>query len=321
MKGWVIVYTLLALGVATSSAEETLLLPGGARAESPGQKKAQDTAPSSEPASFSVSSTQLKLRNPTSGARLWAKVLHPADASREKRYPAIVLIPGGLGCGSDMERTPEPSYYASRGFVVGLFDPDGRGKSKGKKDHNGKIQQDGLHQFLKEIAKLEYVQRNNIGVVSQSYGIVLACGMLARYPDDPPVKYLIDIEGPSRFVRYNDPFLRKDFGTHPAEWWREREAIRWIDKITCMYLRIQKEKDHAYGQYKGHALEMMKAATHTRYGGKGSSPWTCINSPQDNKPNRAYSPGDNPRWFPTVANRLGPEYISKFIRMMAEMEI
>ena len=91
----------------------------------------------------------LGLRNPSSGTELWAAVFQPADASERNKYPIVVFIPGGLGFGSSFARTPAVAEYVEAGFALGLFDPDGRGRSSGSENWNGKIHQDGLHAFLK----------------------------------------------------------------------------------------------------------------------------------------------------------------------------
>ncbi len=248
------------------------------------------------------------LANPTSGAKLWAAVYAPAGANETKRCPAVVIVPGGLGFGSSAARGPELDAFLEAGCAVGYFDPDGRGKSEGEENWNGKVHQDGLHEFLNAVAALEFVDRENIGVVSSSLGLALAAGALGRYPGAPPVKYFIDIEGPSdRFyiTKSDDPRFLEIFDGHTTkeeEWWAEREAVRSIQKVTCAYLRIQHERDHVHGENKQHALDMINAATSAEGGGKGKSPWTRINGPE-NKANRTYGKGETPQWLP---NRQGP---------------
>jgi pimeloyl-ACP methyl ester carboxylesterase len=168
-------------------------------------------------------------------------VLYPADAGADKKYPAVVIIPGGLGFGSGAARTQEPFTIARAGFMVGYFDPDGRGRSEGREDWNGKVHQDGLHAVLKHVAGLTFVDKSNIGVVSSSLGLAMAAGALGRYPDDPPVKYFIDIEGPSDrfYITKNDSRRFLDiFAGHTTKeehWWAEREAVRSIKEVRCAY--------------------------------------------------------------------------------------
>ena len=267
-----------------------------------------------------VRSQELSFVNPASGARLWGIVFYPADAEEGRRYPAVVIIPGGLGCGSEVVKTLEPLVIARAGFVVGCFDPDSRGRSEGKEDWNGRIQQEGLHAFLKLIYDLPFVQRRNIGVLTSSYGIALAAGALGRHPDDPPVRYLIDIEGPSdRFyiTKFDNPRFVRFFGhtTDDEEWWAEREAVRWIKLIRCAYLRIQHLHDHVHGPDKRHAIAMINAATDVRFGGQGRSPWTRING-SENPPNRVYADESQPIWLP---DRPGPPPPEEKLRWIAEM--
>ncbi|NOY82897.1 MAG: hypothetical protein GXP31_18015 [Kiritimatiellaeota bacterium] len=273
-----------------------------------------------------IAQKELTVVNPTSKATLWATVFYPADAGVDKQYPAVVMVPGGLGFGSRSARSPEPHAIARAGFVVAYFDPDGRGRSEGQEDYNGKIQQDGLHALLKRIASLPQVKKGNIGVVSRSYGLALVAGALGRYPDDPPVKYFIDVEGPSdRFyiTAFDSPWALRIFDGHTskeAEWWAEREAVRSIRNARCAYLRIQYERDHVHKENKQHALYMINAATHTRFGGKGHCPWTRINGPE-NEPNRTYTMENPPRWLPPVSGRRRAEQTLRWIREMAALDV
>jgi hypothetical protein len=262
------------------------------------------------------------LVNPTSGAALWAVVFHPDDAGAQKKYPAVVFVPGGMGFGSQMARTPMPAEYARAGFVFGLLDPDGRGRSRGWENWNGKVHQDGLHEFLKRVASLPFVDKDNIGVVSSSLGLAMAAGALGRHPNDPPVKYFIDIEGPTdRFyiTGKDSPRLGRLFGgrtTADVDWWAEREAVRTIPNIVCPYLRLQWDHDHVHGPDKGHAIDIINAATHTKHGGKGKSPWTRVNGPE-NQPNRTYTKDAPPKWLPGRQGRRQAEAILPYIREMA----
>ena len=265
---------------------------------------------------------EIPLVNPTGGAELWATVFHPDDASAQKKYPVIVFVPGGLGFGSSMARTPLPGEYVRAGFVFGLFDPDGRGQSRGWENWNGKVHQDGLHAFLKHVASLPFVDKNNIGVVSSSLGLAMAAGALGRYPNDPPVRYFIDIEGPTdRFyiTKNDDPGFGRILGGHTtqdADWWAEREAVLTIQNIVCPYLRIQYELDHVHGPNKGHAIDIINAATNTKHGGKGKSPWTRVNGPE-NEPNRIYTKDNPPKWLAGRQGRARADDTLRWIREMA----
>ncbi|MBI3684489.1 MAG: PD40 domain-containing protein [Acidobacteria bacterium] len=263
----------------------------------------------------------LTIINPTSKAKLWATLLYPTGGEAGKKHPVVVVIPGGLGFGSAAVRTPLSDELVQAGFIVGYFDPDGRGRSGGKEDYNGKVHQDGLHEFLKYLATLPRVEQNNVGLFSTSLGLVMAAGALARYPDDPPVKYFIDVEGPSdRFfvTKFDDPKFVGVFGhaSKDESWWAEREAVSAIKRVRYPYLRIQKELDHVHGENKQHALDMVNAATHTKFGGQGQSPWTRINGPE-NEPNRTYSRPAAPKWLPA---RTGPQTLG-WVREMAVLNI
>ncbi len=113
-----------------------------------------------------------------------------------------------------------------------------------------------------------------------------------------------------RFLRIFNGHTTKD-----EEWWAEREAVRTIQQVRCAYLRIQTERDHVHGENKQHAIDMITAATHTKFGGKGKSPWTRING-AENAPNRTYTKDNPPKWLPA---RAGPPLPDETLRWIQEM--
>jgi pimeloyl-ACP methyl ester carboxylesterase len=237
--------------------------------------------------------------NPTSGARLYVQVVLPQDWGGEA-LPTLVLVPGGTGSGGDFlgpraERTQE---MADAGFVLVVFDPDGRGRSGGFEDQNGFTHQDGLAEVVRFAATLPGVDEAQIGIVSWSYGVTMASGALARHPD-LPVRFLIDWEGPAN---------RDDTGGcgedavghlqgHPCDdedFWREREASTFALDLQVPYQRLQTEKDHAQPD-NAHVVLMISNATAEAYGGHGKAPWTRLN---DLEPNTVYAAGALPPLFP-----------------------
>lgn len=267
-----------------------------------------------------VASRDLSVINPASGANLWAKLYYPSQPAVSGKYPAVIYITGALGYGSDPLVGRAAEIIAAGGFAVGIFDPDGRGKSGGKEDWNGPVQQEGLHAFIQAVSGQDIVDRRNMGLVSLSYGIALAAGALGRHPDDSGIQYLIDVEGPSdRFsITLNDsPAALAVFNNHrttETEWWREREPLRWVARIKAAYLRVQNERDHTQSQNK-HAVDLINAATNTAYGGQGQSAWTRVNG-AENGANRTYSETDAPQWLPGKGMPT-PEVTLQYIKEMA----
>jgi hypothetical protein len=243
---------------------------------------------------------RVEVTNPTSGASLLVQVTHPRGYV-EGRLPALVLVPGGRGDSSGfLKSTPggsEAQQLADCGFVVIVFDPDGRGESGGTEDDNGFIHQDGLAEIIRFTAALPEVDAARIGLVSYSYGVTMATGALARYPD-VPILFYIDWEGPAN---------RNDTGGcdadklghlqgHPCTdeaFWSEREAATFILSIDVPYLRLQSRIDHVQPDI-DHAILLIANATAEEYGGYGHSPWTRLN---DLAPNRVYPEGTSP-WLP-----------------------
>ncbi len=216
-------------------------------------------------------------------------------------FPTLIGIPGAdgmFGISSEME-----AGLLDLGIMAVDFTPQGRGISEGQDNHNGSVHQDDLKALVDFVSSLSYVQQDNIGILTHSYGIVMATGALARYPD-LPVAFLIDWEGPAcpgrdlqRGLENHEDWAETVvlmFGGNPEEYdnfqihggaisdeayWQDRDAARFIKDLPCPYLRVQFEIDHAQGLYKHHMMELVNAAT------EHSGQWTRCN---DNPANIIY---------------------------------
>jgi len=133
--------------------------------------------------------------NPTSGVELFVAVMRPQDWDGES-LPTLVIIPGGTDDSSAITDRAMGRVVTEEGFVVVAFDSDGRGRSAGEEDYNGFTHQDGLAAVIEFAASLPEVDADQMGMVSLSYGVTLASGTLARYPD-LPICFLVDWEGPA----------------------------------------------------------------------------------------------------------------------------
>ncbi|UCE17334.1 MAG: hypothetical protein JSV84_10560, partial [Gemmatimonadota bacterium] len=261
------------------------------------------------------------------GNALWVNIIQPrADLYPGQSFPAIVDVGGGLGFGENSSL-----HLAGDGFVEFHFNPEGRGRdhiSEGEEDYNGFVHQDDLKAVIEYAYSRPNVIQDNIGVMTHSYGITLGAGCLGRYPE-LPVKYLIDVEGPSEsFVTCHEPWSLDDdpsndkieiafnnFGHYSIyrntsqanrTFWEQREATRSIGHIRCRYLRLQAEWDHAQppsAQYPEfdypplwyqckHGIDLVNLAT------QGSAPWTRMNvSSLGNPINTLYSREDPPLYY------------------------
>jgi len=209
-----------------------------------------------------------------SGNRLYGLIRRPDPTQYpDAKFPAVVLVPGGVGAGRLDAFRPETVTLAQAGMVVASFNAEGRVdvekpediRSEGSEDHNGFRNQDGLAKVIEYVMALDCVIPENVGVWSGSFGITMAAGCLGRYPD-LGVKYLVDGEGPSEsFVTAHGPrylageerpgvtggvqfghrALWEDSSPENVEWWSEREAVRFIGAFRGEYLRLQATWDHA----------------------------------------------------------------------------
>lgn len=226
---------------------------------------------------------EARVTNPASGVALYVQLYRPAGAGP---WPALVLVPGGSAAGSQAFGPPEAQGYADLGFLVVVFDPDGRGRSAGVEDDGGFVHQDGLAAVVRYAA----AHRNGDGRVvlaSYSYGVTLASGALARHPD-LPMAFFVDWEGPAN---RNDTGGCDEAGTgHLREagcaneaFWAQREAATFMPEVAVPYQRVQTQRDHVQPD-NGHALLLVNRATDRAYGGQGRAPWTRLNDLPPTRP-------------------------------------
>ncbi len=239
--------------------------------------------PADEPGTYWVT-------NPTSGVELFTIVMSPDDAGDEP-LPTLVIIPGGDDPGSAIIEGDISRMAGERGFVVVAFDPDGRGRSGGEESYNGFTHQDGLAAVIQFAAGLPEVDGDRMGLMSFSFGVTMASGVLARYPE-LPIRFFVDWEGPAdrRDTTVGcKPSPRYDWPScHDDAAWAEREALTFISQIHVPYQRVQMANDHVQPDV-SHAVHLVNAAV------EGLSPWVRLN---DYAPNKTYDPDNPPEMFP-----------------------
>ncbi len=75
-------------------------------------------------------------------------------------------------------------------------------------------------------------------------------------------------------------------GLDDEDYWRPREALRWVGQSGVPYIRYQSSRDHAQPGVTAHARRMIRAAE------EGDLPWFQLNDhPRGEVP-------DEPRWMP-----------------------
>jgi pimeloyl-ACP methyl ester carboxylesterase len=229
------------------------------------------------------------------GLRLYCHLHRPAGTGR---FPGVVIVPGGISPGTDYDHAAEltAADVARAGFAVLHYDPSGRGRSGGAEDRWGPRHQEELAHVVRRFCELPDVEPGGVGLLSFSIGVTTAVGCLATHK--LPVRYLFDWEGPSNRhnITLNDTFPPfRDFPTSDDAFWGPREAARRIGDIGCGYFRYQAEEDHVQGRYKGHAVELVNAAT------RGKAAWTLCN---DNPPDTLLDElrPETCRWVPESRN-------------------
>lgn len=225
-----------------------------------------------------------EIENPTSGIMLSSYLVIP-NTENEERFKTVMLIPGGTGFGTNAykEDNLTSNILTKNDIAYAFFDPDGRGESDGEEDANGFIHQDGLFAVSLALASNPFVNTDELGILSMSYGTTLAAGMLGRYPEEQPYKWYIDWEGPSA-REYTTVGCKPNQNIDKSlniectdeEFWAERESVTFLEKIEIPYLRLQTAKDHVQASNE-HAIDAINAATN------GSSPWARLNKEAENQ--------------------------------------
>ncbi|MBM3150737.1 MAG: hypothetical protein FJZ96_00800 [Chloroflexi bacterium] len=242
------------------------------------------------------------VENPSSGAKLYTRVHYPPAWDGVSSLPALALIPGGIAPSDPQKAT----LLAARGFMVVIFDADGRGQSQGAEDYNGHITQDGLAQVIRAAAGLPGLDPGRYGLVSYSYGVTAASGALARHPD-LPISFFIDWEGPVDRFYTTVGCGGNPHGNIPWQpcnddaWWSEREAVTFITNVRVPYQRIQSEEDHVQPN-NNHAIDIVNAAV------AGDAPWVRLN---EYPPNQVYSTDNPPAMIPEDQDRQLEKLVSE----------
>lgn len=256
---------------------------------------------------------ELWVENPISKVRLCTHAFKPQRFDPQKQYPAVFVLPGGNGYGTQLEASGLTTKLAnSLDAVVVVFDPDGRGLTKdGTDDFSGEIHQAGFNAVTKQIATLPYVDKTNMGYYTMSFGLILGACTAGRYVDDPPIKYILDWEGPDGHLCPTN-----HLGKYDMDFWAPREALDYIKKFPGIYIRLQSEKDHAQ-KTTDHAIRMINAATNKQFGGEGQTIYSRVNMKDGqyaNPPNKTYKDGQTPVWMPESMDRQLDDSVVSILR-------
>ena len=294
--------TILLAGCAGASSGEMITAPAQPTAtpEATAEPEAESNIV------FSDTGTALLAIPSLNGNHIQIRIVKPEG---DGPFPALIGVAGGDQ--SFAYKTDIASKLQEMGIVAVDFAPQGRGGSEGEDNFHGPVHQDDLKALVDFVSEQAFVQPDNIGILSYSYGVVLATGALSRYPE-MPVAFLIDWEGPASPGRdlmrglENGEAWAEDtilyFSVKPEmsreemeafmihggaisdeAYWAERDAARFAEDLPCPYLRVQFDVDHVQGTYKYHMMEIINAAT--EYSGQ----WTRCN---DNPPNITYHEED-----------------------------
>lgn len=196
------------------------------------------------------------------GEKIYAHLHIPLKACLNNKFPTLILVQDGFK-GSQEFDDPNfifsANYLAIKDMVVMHFDLEGTGKSSGETDFGGFKSQDDLITVLNFIRHQPEIDENEISILSFGTGTTIVTGALARYPK-VNVKYLIDIEG---YVDRYDPYnpLTFSYSLTDEDFWKEREAINFIDAVSCNYIRFQADNNQTENEgYFSYLIRYMNKA-------------------------------------------------------------
>jgi hypothetical protein len=232
-------------------------------------------------AKLTAADVSFRVTNPNGGGQIAVYTQLP---STPPPYKSIVVVPGGQGDASTvMNEESTRQNILDKGVAVFRFDPDGRGNSTGEEDLGGKRHQAGLQAVIKAVIERDDIIDDQVGVFSNSFGIVMSSGALANHQTD--AIFLIDWEGPSSrdyIARCegtkgtSQPPFPEGLHCDDEAFWAEREAIAYMADVDLPYQRIQRKLDHVHKEDAGHAWDLYGLAL------DGASPWVRLNL---NEPN------------------------------------
>jgi hypothetical protein len=209
-----------------------------------------------------------------SGYKIAAKIHRPVDGGS---HHGVLLVPGTNDTGDVFLRWSQPinaMELASMGLVVMTFDPAGRGDSWGEEDYGGIEHQDDV------VASLVYLSERSdtkdLGVVSISLGLAMACGALANLPEGLEISWFVDWEGPCdrEIITAGGAIMVPAMGhsLNDDVYWMPREALKHVGSIKCGYHRLQAVPDHAQPKETRHATRMIQEVS------TGEAAWFKINN-------------------------------------------
>ncbi|GAG64649.1 unnamed protein product [marine sediment metagenome] len=197
------------------------------------------------------------------GEKIYTHLHIPIKANINNKLPALILVQDTFEGSQEFDNPNlifNANNLAKNDLIVLHFDPEGTGKSSGETDLGGLKSHDDLIAIINFIKQQPEVDESEISILTFGTGITTATGALARYPKIF-IKYLIDIEGSVDRYDPNNP-LALEYLPEDENFWKEREAINFIDAISCNYIRFQADNNQAENEgYFSYLIRYMNKAT------------------------------------------------------------
>jgi dipeptidyl-peptidase 4 len=196
-----------------------------------------------------------------SGEVLYGQLLKPADLQPGKRHPVVLMVYGGPGVQTVLDRYSARltwQHLADRGVVVMQLDnrgTPGRGRAFERAIYGklGQLELDDQRAALDYVAKLPFVDGSRVGIYGHSYGGYLTLLALLKTPS----RFKVGVAGSPAidFALYDSGYTERYLGTpqeHP-DWYAASNPIplasRLVDKLLVVH-SLMDENVHFAGTAK-----------------------------------------------------------------------
>ncbi len=213
---------------------------------------------------------QLNVNHPVSGTSIPAVLHGPRAASASQPVPCVVLVPGPDTRQIDLDSNA--LRWSQMGWGAVWFDLSCT--TGATNDMGGILDQTGLNAVLQKLVTRPEVDSDRLVVVAMDYGMTLATGTLARWPNQPPVALLVDLNGLANrwesSSQFGGPIPRDSSNT---TFWEEREAEAYLPFIPSAYFRVESQTHRNRPRPpQSDPLANVRGALRVSLGGEGISP-------------------------------------------------
>lgn len=168
--------------------------------------------------------------------------------SKDKKYPAIVLLHGFTGYKDEEHIVELAKYLTTSGYVTLRFDCSGFAESEGSIDTDYRLSNyySDIESIFEYIKALEFVDVQKLGIWGNSLGGTLALCFASK---NPWIKAVCTVSAPTQFTR------KDNFERRTKSW----EEIGYFEKESSRYGRIRIPYEFVVDSQKWNALDCVSS--------------------------------------------------------------